>query len=112
MSLAGLAVVPKTPEELGTWSFEHMAHHRDIIRVLYQQFSLVLTEFILDPFNPNELDLWVYQHQFMHQQMDAVLGIVGFDLSQLDWADPVVLGNWINANQSEHYQAGQILGLG
>lgn len=112
MPIAGLAVVPKTSEELALWSFEHQAHHRDIIRVLYQRFTVVLDEFILDPFNPNELDSWIYQHQFMHQQMDAVLGIAGFDLSELDWSDPVVLGNWINANQSEHYQAGQILGLG
>lgn len=111
MSLIGLSVVPKTSEELALWSFEHMAHHRDIIRVIYQRLGFVLDEFVLDPFNPNEIDNWAYQHQLMHQQMDTILGIAGFDLSTLDWTDETNLNNWINANRTEHQQAGQILGL-
>lgn len=112
MALAVLGSAPKDSESLATWAFTHMAHHRDIIRVIYQVSLLALDEFLLDPFDPNNLDTWTAQHQIMHQQMDAVLGIAAFDLSQLDWSDPSLLSSWMVANANEHYQAGNLLGLG
>lgn len=110
--LATLATWPKTPSEFATWSFAHMAHHRDIGRVLLQQYDIRVDEYALDPFDPQNMGNWPYLHQVMHQQMDKALGIDGFDLSEIDWEDEDRMMSWLAQNCNEHYQAGAILGLG
>lgn len=113
MSLAGLYNVPSTPQDQASWAFVHAAHHVDIVRLIYQtNNSLVLQSYMLDPFDPNNMDVWLDQHQVMHQQMDAVLGIAGFNLSEVDWQDQNQRAAWISLNAQEHYQAGAKLGLG
>lgn len=72
----------------------------------------ILTEYPLDPIDLANFDLWLYHHQVMHSQMDAVLGIAGYNLLELDWNDPDQLQSWIAYNLNEHVQASQELGLG
>lgn len=110
--LATLNSLPATPEEFATWSFSHSSHHRDIIRVIYQTTSQRLDEYVLDPFNIDDMGNWPYLHQVMHQQFNAVLGLAGFDLSEVDWRDDDLIRSWINQHANEHYRAGAILGLG
>ncbi len=115
MSVAALYNVPETEAQLAEWSFVNAAAHRDIIRVVFERTGLQLDSFVLDPFNPNEptsMEAWSYQHQVMHQQMDAILGIQGYDLTDVDFEHPAVMAGWIAAHAIEHVQAGQILNLG
>lgn len=110
-----LAVLYETPLEdaqLVTWAGVHMAHHRDIIRRIFEVYEVQLSEFPLDPINPSDMEGWLWKHQQMHAEMAAQLGIQGFDLTDVDWEDDEDLHNWINLNAQEHYQAGQILQLG
>jgi hypothetical protein len=109
MSVLTFSQAPRDATELAVWSFSHMAHHRDIIRIIFQITGIQLNEFILDPFDPREDDSWVAQHQVMHQQMDGILGIVSYDLSVLDWSDPSGLASWMESNRLEHDQASLIL---
>ena len=111
-AIAALYNVPSTPEELNEWAFAHAAHHADIIRVLYQKLGVNLDQYVLDPIPKESTGVWVYQHQIMHQQMDALLGIDGNDLSDVDFRDPNELAGWIYLNSSEHFQASNILGIG
>src|SRR5271154_1409002 len=87
MGLADIANIPKTPESLATWAFAHMAHHRDINRVIYQQNRVALSEYPLDQINTQDMGVWIYQHQEMHNNQNAVLGIGGNDLTDIDWND-------------------------
>lgn len=112
MAVAALFNVPSTRDELNSWSFAHAAHHRDISRLIYQAFNISLAEFVLDPINPEAIETWAQQHQQLHTEMDAVLGIAGFDLLEVDWKDRNELAGWIYLNAQEHYQAGAILQLG
>lgn len=115
MSVAALFNVPTTDEQIQQWAFAHMAHHRDIIRVIYQDFSIALPEYALDPITPNQAGEeynWERLHQTMHSQMDAILGIAPYNLLGLDWSNENKLAAWIQLNASEHRQAGDILGLG
>ena len=112
MSLAAIANVPSTLEELNAWSFAHMAHHRDIIARIYQLQGLVLPEYSLDPIDPLNPTVWEYSHQAMHNDQNTVLGIQGNDLSSINWQDENELAAWIFLNFNEHYQAGAILELG
>ena len=108
-SVASLYNVPSTQDELNTWAFAHAAHHHDIIRTIFQKYGLMLSEYVLDPFDINAPDNWIYQHQTMHQDFDAILGIDGFDLTDVQFEDKNQLAGWIYLNSQEHYQAAAIL---
>lgn len=112
MSLAGLFNVPQTPDQLAEWSFINAAAHADINRVVFQDFNITLASYVLDPINQADLQNWLALHQIMHQQMDAVLGIAGYDLFDVDLTDRGQFAAWIQDHAAEHLQAGQILNLG
>lgn len=112
MSIAAIFNVPRTENELNQWAFAHMASHRDIIRVTYQVFATALPEYLLDPINPEEPGVWERQHQQMHQQMNALLGLAGFNLLGLDWNDQNKLAAWIQINAVEHRAVSNLLRLG
>lgn len=116
MSLASLYNIPQTRDQLAVWSFSNAAAHLDIIRVLQQKTpGAQFTAYVLDPMDPEDpasMEQWLTQHQVMHTEMDAALGIQGFDLSEVNWQDQGQLAGWIQSHASEHLQAGQILNLG
>lgn len=111
-SIASLANVPSTYEELMQWSFAHAAAHRDINRTIQEQIGPILVDYVLDPIDINNAQLWLAQHQTMHLNQDAFLGISGFDLSEVDFNDVNSLAGWIFPHFLEHQQAAQILGIG
>ena len=115
MSLAALWNIPQTEEQLAQWSFVNSAAHIDIVRVIFERTGVALDTFVLDPFDPRDeasFQPWLYQHQAMHQQMDAILGIAGYDLTDVDFNNPGLLAGWVQSHATEHQQAGQILNLG
>lgn len=114
MGLASLYVAPSTPQELATWQFSNVAHHRDINNTTFRLLGVTLPEYVLAPFDPedqNSLNAFLEHHQAMHTQMDTALGIAGFNLSEVDWQDANALASWIAAHAQEHQQAAQILKL-
>ena len=111
-SIASLYNVPGTPEEMGIWSFAHAAHHRDINRVIFQKLNVQLPEFVLDPLDLDNVQNWIYLHQLMHNNQDALLGISGYDLTDVSFDDENQFAGWIWLNASEHYQAANTLEIG
>ena len=110
--VAGLSNVPNTKSELAVWATLHQTHHRDINRRIYELAGISLPEYILDPINPDDTGVWEDQHQQMHQDMDALLGINGFDLTNVNFENEAYLAGWIQLHFNEHYQAANILGIG
>lgn len=111
MGLADIVNVPESAESLAVWAFSHMAHHRDINRAIYQQFANALPEYPLDEINIADMGVWIYQHQEMHNNQNAILGIGGNDLTDVDWQNQGELSSWIQLNFTEHYQASNLLGV-
>ncbi len=111
MSLANIFNIPGDPETMAAWSFSHMAHHRDIIRRLYQTRGLLLDEYAIDPVNPNNLKGFLDQHQIMHQQFSTVLGLPGWDLGEVDWQNKGQRSVWIDLNARAHRAASDVLGV-
>lgn len=111
MTVANIYQNPRTPEDFATWSFAHAAHHRDIVRVIFELTGTRLDEFVLDPFDPADEEGWLLSHQIAHQQMDDILGIPGAVLSNVEWNDPEQLASWLSRHGNEHYIAGQILNV-
>lgn len=110
--IADLYNVPGNDAERSEWAFAHMAHHRDINAAIYNLIKIALPEYILEPLDPNDTGQWEYQHQIMHDNFNAILGIQGQDLTGINWKNPNLLAGWIFLNQSEHYQASNILEIG
>src|SRR5215475_15255047 len=102
MGIASLYNVPGNSAELATWSLAHAAHHHDIVQTIYRLTTISLQTFLLDPFDPNDMQGWLYQHQQMHKEMDALLGIAGFDLTTVKWKDAGERAGWIELNATEH----------
>lgn len=111
MALASIANVPSNAITLRQWAFSHMAHHRDINRRILETENIAVPEYILDPLDPTDMQSWLYQHQAMHNNQNAILGIAGNNLIQVQWTDPGQLTNWIQLNFREHFDASEILGV-
>ena len=107
--VAALYNVRSIQPELDAWAFAHAAHHHDINRVIFQKYGVTLPEYVLDPFDITAADNWLYQHQNMHLEFDAILGIDGFDLLDVNFKDKNELAGWVYLNANEHYQAASIL---
>jgi hypothetical protein len=102
MAVADLFNTPTTPAEMAAWSFNHMAHHREINETVLRTKKIALPEYILDPVNLADPQGFLDQHQEMHNNTDAVYGISGFDLTEVDWLDPAQRAAWIWLNATLH----------
>src|SRR5262245_396826 len=115
MALANLLNVPGTPEELAVWSTAHARHHTDINRTIFELTTIVLPEFLLDPFDPadsSSMDQWLYKHQLIHDDIEQLLGISGFNLNSVDFQNPDELAAWVTLNFNTHYQIANLLQVG
>lgn len=111
MALAEIRGVPDSPEDIASWSFSHLAHHRDINRVILSTYQIRIDEYSLDPFDPDNMNQWLDLHQQMHNEQNKALGIAGYNLSEVNWEDEQQRSQWIWANSDEHFRASKILGV-
>lgn len=102
MSVANLFNIPNTDQEMGTWSFQHMAHHRLINLAILRIYNVVLPEYVLDPVDMTDPVQFLLQHQKMHDASDGVLGVSSFDLTDVDWSDQGQRAGWIWLNARLH----------
>lgn len=112
MSLANIANVPGSPEQLAAWAFNYMAWIRDNNRIIQADVGVQLPEYALSNIPLANSGVWLYQNQDWHNRRNAVLGIKGNDLTDVDFSDPEQLATWIFLLFTEEQQAGAILGLG
>lgn len=111
MALADLYNIPHDANSMSQWSFAHMAHHRDMIRIVKQTLNIRLDEFILDPVNLTNPVQFLDQHQQMHNQLDRLFNISGFDLTEINWANTSSRAGWIWQNAQLHVQEANATGV-
>lgn len=111
MAVADLVTVPSTPEELAQWSFAHMAHHRDVIAYIRRVNKVLLPEYVLDPVDTSPNSAWGDNHQVEHNNNDAILGVDGFDISDVDWKNPDQLASWVWLHYRLHYAEAEASGV-
>lgn len=110
--LANLYNIPVDEKGWNQFSFANVDQHRKIISAIRAAGGIQLTEYIIDPIPLFDFPAWAYNHQLMHDAQNSVLGIVGNDLTTVDFSKPEQVSAWINLHFSEHQQAASILGLG
>ena len=110
--IANIYNVPVSAPEYNMWAFAHAAHHQDIIRRIYELSNIALPEYILDPMDPSDPGVWIYQHQLMHNQLNALLGVTGFNLTSVNWENEELKNGFIFLNATEHKRYADLLGIG
>ncbi len=112
MSVANLYNVPNDENDIFSFSFSNMDHHRLIISAISAQKSVDLPLFPIDPMTMNDLSGWAQLHQQMHTDFTATLGIAGVDLSDVNFHDRAQLSAWLRLHADEHRQANDALRIG
>lgn len=110
--VAPLYNIPGTVDESNSWSFAHSSHHRDIIKAVFEQYGVSLPEYALDPIPTQDLSTWIYQHQQMHNDMNQIVGVSGYNLSNVNWKNIESRSGWIFSNANEHTNVAGILRVG
>lgn len=110
--IAQLYNIPGDPKESNSWSFAHSSHHRDIIKAIHEQYGVNLPEYVLDPVPVQDLSTWIYQHQQMHNDMNGILRVSGYNLSNVDWKNIESRSSWIFSNATEHTNIAGLLRIG
>lgn len=111
MALATLFNIPGAEDTLLQFSFANQDEHFKITSKINDVFDLNTTNYPLDPIPLHDFGAWLYTHQQAHNTMNAVLGIIGNDLTGLDLKDRAQVAAWIWLHANEHVQAANILRL-
>ena len=101
MPIADLYNPPETPTEKDNFDQHHADHHRRLIDLVFQTTGRTLAEYVLDPFNIANSESGL-QHQQMHNDLDAIFGTSGYDLTDVDWKDAGQRASWIWLNAQAH----------
>lgn len=104
MSVADVFNIPTTPEEMLRWSSLHMILHRSENTAIFRQFNVILTEFILDPVDERTDSEWFQQHQTMHNNVDQIIGVAQFNLTDVDWTNAAQRAGWFQSHAQLHRQ--------
>lgn len=113
MALATLFNIPNFSDvdTQSHFSFANNDHHRQIASAVFRLYNIVLPVYLLDPMPMYSLGIWLQNHQDAHNAQNAVLGIAGNDLSDLDLSKPDQISSWIFLHAIEHRQAADKLQL-
>lgn len=110
MPIADLYNIPNTQQEKDNWDFHHADHHRQLLSAAYRKTGRTLAEFVLDPFDVQNGQVG-YQHQQMHDDLDAIYGTSGYDLTDVNWKDPSQRASWVWLNAQAHVAYAQKTGI-
>lgn len=104
MSVLDVFNVPTTDRELGSWSRLHMALHRSENLAILRHHNVLLPEYVLDPIDTETDGVWFQQHQLMHNNIDQILGVAQFNLTEVDWSNETQRVGWIQEHAQLHRQ--------
>lgn len=102
MSLAQLLGPPPTASGDDEYSWSHYQHHQAIINAVAAQKRIQLQMLQIWPFVLPDVENWLQLHQQMHDDVEPLFGIIGQDLSSLDWNDPSQREGFVFLNYSSH----------
>lgn len=91
------------------WTLHHSEDHKEIVQAILAQKSISLTMYQLEPYNEQDKNGWLIRHQQMHDDFNAVLGLPGNNLENINPdKDRETLAIM---HFKEHYNARALLGI-
>ena len=95
MSVANLFNIPETRTDWSQWDFALQATLRDINRRILETRNIIIPEYPLDPFNEQTPGIQLEQLQVWMDDINAELGIAGFDYVDIDLRDRGERTSWV-----------------
>lgn len=114
MSLAQLQFPSPTPTGLEEWAQAHAQHHRAIITAMEEARDIKLPERLIYPVNfedPASVAVFLREHQAAHNDFQAILGIQGNDIANVDFTNKGEREAWFFLHLTSHIAAASSLGL-
>lgn len=106
--------IPFDEQSMLEWSSLHQKDHFGIASQIFQKMTGTMV--LLMPIDPVPLQLgqtqmltWAMIHQFMHNEMDNAVGVMGFNLTAVNFFDRDELTNWMQLHAMEHFNVWQAL---
>ena len=94
------------------FSFSNASLHALQNQAIFVGTGRELSSYVLDPIPTGEnLVNWLEAHQDIHNQVNAILGIAGNDLTDVDFNNQEQVAAWVWLHAEEHRQAVQKLGI-
>ena len=90
-----------------TWGAVHQSDHFAIVNGILNKKGISIGVLPIDPVplgNRAAMLAWFMNHQAVHNQMNAAMGLGGFDLSYVDFTNEEQARVWIQYNALEHAQ--------
>lgn len=114
MGLPNLAALPPH-DHAGYWDefwFQNWIHHQDIQdAITIANPTILQTTYIIIPWVPSDVTGCLLRHQFFHNDMNAVTGYGGQDLTSLNFKDPESVKEWVYNHYQEHLAADTTLDI-
>ena len=107
--LAVLLEVPETPDEWGRYAFHNQNQVFLIQQAILEQKGITLNPYVLFPLNLDVPTQWLQNNQSAHTDFNAVLGLQGHDIQDLDFNNPDEVAAWVNLNYNELFDASSAL---
>src|SRR5690348_8916821 len=111
MPLAQVLFPPPTEQGWTEWAFQHYQDHVALIAAIKRDTGANLPLYEIYPINPNDTTTWLEQHARQHADMLAVYGIIGSDLSTVDFENKRQKDAWLWLNFTEHRSVRDATGL-
>jgi hypothetical protein len=111
VSVLNIFNIPGDDAELAGWSPLHMIWHRNMNRAAFQKFNILLPEYILDPADFSTRSEFLQAHQTMHNNLDALLGVSSYNLTDVDMEDENQRTGWFRAHAELTRQESNAMGV-
>src|SRR6185437_13591579 len=102
MSLILMQTFPQDKTIRQSWIFNHDQEHRFIIAAVKSKKNIVLTEYIMEPFNEDDPQGWLARHQSAHNDFNTLVGYSGTDLEDVDFKNEKEREAWTWFHWQEH----------
>lgn len=112
MTVLNLMNVPQTEPDFAAWSFANQDHHNRVTDFIQNSTGAPVTVRQVDPIALFDFQDWLQRHQQWHNDINAALGLAGFDLSDLDYKNKQQLEAWIRLHSQEHINWSTVSGVG
>lgn len=109
MALVDLLNTPKNEAEWEIYSFSNREQVSEIRQAIKVQKNTILRDYVLYPINFDNIKFWLQNNQQAHLDFNAVLGLQGSDLQDVDIKEPNQLQSWVWINYQELFSASAAL---
>lgn len=111
MGITSLINAPKTQDEWSRWSFNHKIQHDNINRAILAKKNKQLTNYVLDPISQLSSETFLQNNSRMHLDICSALGVLGSDLTELNWQNEKEVEGWMYLHWQEHNNFNISLGI-